>query len=58
MAALVEEEMARQFIGKQASNWANIAVFEKYRGGQQRWNKREKAWMAEDGWPKKGKPAD
>ena len=29
-------------IGKQIGIWANITVFEKYKGGQQRWNKEER----------------
>ena len=36
VVASAREEMVRQLIGKQVGNWANIAVFEKYRDRQQR----------------------
>ena len=55
MAVSAKEEMAQQFIGKQAGNWANIAVFEKYKGGQQGWNKGEEAWMAKEEWSRQRK---
>lgn len=48
VAASAEEKMAWQLIGKRAGSWANIAVFEKYSGGQQGRNKGERPRMAEE----------
>ena len=55
VAVSARERMAWQLIGKQIGCLANIAVFEKYRGGQQGWNKEKKAYMAKEKWSKKRK---
>lgn len=48
MAVPTGEKMAWQLVGKRAGSWANIKVFEKYRGGKQERNKGEGAGVAEE----------
>ena len=48
MAAQAGEKVVKWLVGKRAGSWANIEVFEKYRGGKQGRYNGERAGVAEE----------